>query len=281
MARSELATSWISSPSTSIYPNRAETLPSGQTRFVNRAHWAKTYLKQAGLLKSTRRGYFTITDRGRAALKNGAEINREYLEQYEEFREFQNRSHAAESGADSAAEEVTIAATPDEVLRDAHRKINAALAADLLDRVHESSPEFFEHLIVTLLIQMGYGGTSEAAGRSLGKSGDEGVDGVIDQDPLGVDQIYVQAKRYAVTNVIGPGAIRDFFGALSLKKAHKGIFVTTSTFSAAASATAAALGSRIVLIDGVQLANLMVRYNVGCRDEEVLQLKKIDEDFFQ
>ena len=261
--------------------DRAETLPSGQTRFVNRAHWAKTYLKQAGLLKPTRRGYFTITDRGRAALKGGAEINRAYLERYEEFREFQNRSHAAEAGAESAGDEVAVAATPDEVLRDAHGKINAALAADLLDRVRESSPEFFEHLIVTLLIQMGYGGTSEAAGRSLGKSGDDGVDGVIDQDPLGVDQIYVQAKRYAVGNVIGPGAIRDFFGALALKKAHKGIFVTTSTFSAAASATAAALGSRIVLIDGVQLANLMVRYNVGCRDEEVLRLKKVDEDFFQ
>ena len=135
-------------------------------------------------------------------------------------------------------------------------------------------------MIVELLLAMGYGGTSEAAGRSLGRSGDDGVDGVIDQDPLGVDQIYVQAKRYAEGNVIGAGAIRDFFGALSLKKAHKGIFVTTSSFSQAAAQTARDLGSRIVLIDGVQLARLMIRYNVGCRDEEVLHIKKVDEEFF-
>ena len=128
---------------------------------------------------------------------------------------------------------------------------------------------------------MGYGGTSEDAGKALGKSGDGGVDGVIDQDPLGVDQIYVQAKRYAADNTIGPGAIRDFFGALSLKKAQKGIFVTTSSFSSSAVQTANDLGTRIVLIDGVQLARLMIRYNIGCRDEEILHLKKVDEDFFE
>jgi restriction system protein len=127
---------------------------------------------------------------------------------------------------------------------------------------------------------MGYGGTSEEAGRAIGQGGDDGVDGVIDQDPLGVDQIYVQAKRYGEGNNIGAGAIRDFFGALSLKKAHKGIFVTTSAFSPAAVQTARDLGSRIVLIDGVQLTRLMIRYNVGCRDEDVLHLKRIDEDFF-
>ena len=128
---------------------------------------------------------------------------------------------------------------------------------------------------------MGYGGTSEHAGRALGKSGDGGVDGVIDQDPLGVDQIYVQAKRYAEGNNIGPGAIRDFFGSLSLKKAQKGIFVTTSSFGPSAIQTAKDLGMRIVLIDGTHLATLMIRYNIGCRDEEVLHLKKVDEDFFE
>ena len=128
---------------------------------------------------------------------------------------------------------------------------------------------------------MGYGGTSEDAGRALGKSGDDGVDGVIDQDPLGVDQIYVQAKRYAVGNNVGASAIRDFFGALSLKKAQKGIFVTTSAFSSSAAETAKGLGTRIVLIDGGQLAVLMIRYNIGCRNEEVLYLKKVDEDFFE
>jgi len=128
---------------------------------------------------------------------------------------------------------------------------------------------------------MGYGGTSEDAGHALGRSGDGGVDGVIDQDPLGVDQIYVQAKRYTEGNNIGAGAIRDFFGALNLKKAQKGIFFTTSAFSAPAEKTAKDLGMRIVLIDGQKLANLMIQYNVGCRDEDVLHLKKIDEEFFE
>jgi restriction system protein len=172
-------------------------------------------------------------------------------------------------------------ATPDETLRKAHSAIEAALSAELLDRVREAPPAFFERLIVELLVAMGYGGTSEEAGRALGQSGDDGVDGVIDQDPRGVDQIYVQAKRYSEGNNIGPAAIRDFFGALSLKKAHKGIFVTTSTFSSSAVQTARDLGSRIVVIDGSQLAKLMIRYNIGCRDEEVLHLKKIDEDFFE
>lgn len=128
---------------------------------------------------------------------------------------------------------------------------------------------------------MGYGGTSKEAGRALGRSGDDGIDGVIDQDPLGVDQVYLQAKRYGEGNNIGAGTIRDFYGALSLKRAHKGIFVTTSAFSRSAIQTARDLHSRIVLIDGIQLTRLMIRYNIGCRDEEVLYLKKIDEDFFE
>jgi restriction system protein len=260
----------------------AELLPSGkQTRFANRVHWAKSYLKQAGLVKPTRRAHFIITDRGRAALANtSAEINKDFLEQFDEFKEFQSRQREVDPEAVAVNDEPATTATPDEILREAHRKINATLSADLIDRIRESSPAFFEHMIVELLLAMGYGGTSEAAGRSLGKSGDDGVDGVIDQDPLGVDQIYVQAKRYGEGNVIGAGAIRDFFGALSLKKAHKGIFVTTSSFSPAAVQTARDLSSRIVLIDAVQLARLMIRYNIGCRDEEVLHIKKVDEDFF-
>ena len=128
---------------------------------------------------------------------------------------------------------------------------------------------------------MGYGGSSEDAGRALGKSGDDGIDGVIDQDPLGVDQIYVQAKRYAEGNSVGSAAIRDFFGALSLKKAQKGIFVTTSSFSPSAIRTAKDLGTRIVLIDGTHLSRLLIRYNIGCREEELLHIKKVDDDFFE
>jgi len=262
---------------------REELLPSGkQTRFSNRVHWAKSYLNQAGLVKATRRAHYQITERGQKALEDPAlVINNSYLEKFEEFQDFKARTKPTSStGSTTSEPSVDNDATPDEVLRNAHRQINAALAEDLLDRVREATPAFFENLIVQLLLAMGYGGTSEDAGRALGKSGDDGVDGVIDQDPLGVDQIYVQAKRYAEGNGIGSGAIRDFFGALSLKKAHKGIFVTTSHFSPSAVETAQNLGTRIVLIDSDELARLMIRYGIGCRDEQVLHLKKVDEDFF-
>ena len=269
---------------------RAQLLPSGkQTMFANRVHWAKTYLVKAGLAEGTRRGYFRITPRGQTALADSAAtINNAYLDQFKEFQDFKAKVNEADgaTAATPAQASAPFSAqggteTPDEALRKAHGAITAALAADLLDRVRQATPAFFEKLIVELLLAMGYGGTSEEAGRALGQSGDGGVDGVIDQDPLGVDQIFVQAKRYAEGNNIGAGAIRDFYGALSLKKAHKGIFVTTSAFSQPAVETARGLGSRIVLIDGLQLSRLMIRYNVGCRDEDVLHLKKVDEDFFE
>lgn len=271
---------------------RAELLPSGkQTRFANRVNWAKAYLAKAGLVENTRRGYFRITPRGQAALADAAAtINNAYLDQFKEFQDFKakvNEADGAASGSAAAQPQVSApfgnpvdSETPDEALRKAHAAITGALAADLLDRVRKATPAFFERLIVELLLAMGYGGTSEEAGRALGQSGDDGVDGVIDQDPLGVDQIFVQAKRYSEGNNIGAGAIRDFYGALSLKKAHKGIFVTTSAFSQPAVDTARGLGSRIVLIDGLQLSRLMIRYNVGCRDQEVLHMKRVDEDFF-
>ncbi len=270
---------------------RAELLPSGkQSRFANRVNWAKAYLAKAGLVENTRRGYFRITPRGQAALADAAAtINNAYLDQFREFQDFKSKVNEADgdtavvSPAETSAPFSSPAGTetPDEALRKAHAAITGALAAELLDRVRKATPAFFERLIVELLLAMGYGGTSEEAGRALGQSGDDGVDGVIDQDPLGVDQIFVQAKRYAEGNNIGAGAIRDFYGALSLKKAHKGIFVTTSAFSQPAVDTARGLGSRIVLIDGLQLSRLMIRYNVGCRDEDVLHLKKVDEDFFE
>lgn len=269
---------------------RAQLLPSGkQTMFANRVHWAKTYLVKAGLAEGTRRGYYRITPRGQAALADtAATINNAYLDQFREFQDFKVKVNEADGTTAAAPAQVSApfsaqvgAETPDEALRKAHAAITGALAADLLDRVRQATPAFFERLIVELLLAMGYGGNSEEAGRALGQSGDDGVDGVIDQDPLGVDQIFVQAKRYAEGNNIGAGAIRDFYGALSLKKAHKGIFVTTSAFSQPAIDTARGLGSRIVLIDGLQLSRLMIRYNVGCRDEDVLHLKKVDEDFFE
>lgn len=259
-----------------------ELLPSGkQTRFANRVHWAKSYLKQAGLVKETKRAHFVITDRGKEALQSSIPIDNNFLARFEEFQSFKARTKEAEEFQNPVAPISENTSTPDEILRTAHKQINEALAAELLDRVRQAPPAFFENLLVDLFLAMGYGGTTEEAGRAIGQSGDDGVDGVIDQDALGLDQIYLQAKRYAEGNNIGPGAIRDFFGALNLKRAHKGIFVTTSAFSSAAVETAKALGSRIVLIDGIQLARLMTRYNIGCRDEQILHIKKIDEDFFE
>ncbi|WP_417308040.1 restriction endonuclease [Devosia sp.] len=262
---------------------RDQLLPSGKQRtFDNRVHWAKGYLKQAGLVRYPSRGTFITTDEGNRVLDgNPQRIDNTFLRQFSSFLDFQSRKGTTSSNAPaSAPEPVDDSSTPDEVIRAAYQQLNAALAADLLDRVRDASPQFFEELIIELLLAMGYGGSSEDAARAIGQSGDHGVDGVVDQDPLGVDQLYVQAKRYGEANPVGPGHIRDFFGALNLKKAQKGLFVTTSSFSQAAVQTGKDLGMRIVLIDGPQLAKLMIRYNVGCRDEDILHIKKIDEEYF-
>ena len=262
---------------------RAALLASGrQTIFANRVHWAKTYLAKAGLVEGTRRGHFRLTQRGVDVLAASPErIDNRFLSRFEEFRQFSDRS--AQPTDDEVVPEPADAAeqTPDEIMRAAHRRIEAALAEDLLDRVRAAPPDFFERLIVNLLLAMGYGGSAADAGRALGRSGDDGVDGVIDQDALGLDRVYIQAKRYAAGNSVGPGAIRDFFGSLDRHKAAKGLFVTTSGFTSSARETADYLSKRIVLIDGEQLTRLMIRHNVGCRIEEVLHVKKVDEDFFE
>jgi restriction system protein len=260
---------------------RAELIPSsGQTVLYNRAQWAKTYLKQAGLVEPTRRGYVQITERGKAALADtSTRIDTKFLRTFPEFQAFQSRGKPTDETSVPVSVDAT--ATPEEILRDAYDRIASSIASELVERLRSGTPAFFERAIVSLLLAMGYGGSSRDAGRAIGQSGDDGVDGVIDQDPLGVDQIYVQAKRYADGNQVGPAAIREFFGSLSLKKAQKGIFVTTSGFSKSAVETARQIGARIVLIDAEQLGRLMVRHNVGCRDQEVLSIKRIDEDFFE
>jgi restriction system protein len=259
---------------------RAELLPSGtQSTFSNRIHWAKTYLKQAGLVESTRRGHFKTTEIGKAILQDSSVVvNNRFLKTFPEFVAFQNRGKL--ETPEPQNEIAPFDATPEEVLRQAYNKINESISNELLDRLRLGTPAFFERCIVQLLLAMGYGGSSEDAGRAIGQSGDDGVDGVIDQDPLGVDQIYIQAKRYGSDNQVGPAAIREFFGSLSLKKAQKGIFVTTSGFTKSASETARQIGGRIVLIDSNQLGKLMVRYNVGCRDQDIVHIKRVDEDFF-
>lgn len=263
---------------------RTVLMPSGRiTLFANRVHWAKTYLKQASLVEPTRRAHFRLTDRGAAALSSGlSRIDNRYLSQFAEFQDFKSRSKGS-TEADQPGHtdpELISADTPDEVMRKAHRQINEQLSTDLIERISEASPDFFERLIVELLISMGFGGSVEVAGRAIGRAGDNGVDGVIDQDALGLDRIYIQAKRYAPGNNIGAAAIRDFFGSLDRFKAAKGVFVTTSDFTKDARETAEMLSKRIVLINGERLGELMIRHNVGCRVEETLHLKKVDEDFF-
>ena len=261
---------------------RADLLPSKrQTTFANRVHWAKSYLGKAGLVELTRRGHFAITDAGRAVLAQPPErIDIGFLKRFPPFLAFRFAEAATEIGGEASSAEQPSTLTPDERMRQARDQIEADLAQDILAKILTAPPEFFEKVVVKLLTAMGYGGSVTDAGRALGRSGDGGVDGVIDEDALGLDRIYVQAKRYKDGNAVGPSAIRDFFGALDQFKAGKGLFVTTSTFTTSSTMTAAGLSKRIVLIDGAQLARLMIRYGVGCRVEEELSIKKLDEEFF-
>jgi len=259
---------------------RAELVPRGkQTKFTNRVHWAKSYLKKAGLIRNTRRGYFEITTEGSAVLaKNPEIVNTAFLMQFSEFEAFKLGGTSNTSSENRPAE--GDGRTPDEILYAAYEEINAALADDLLVKLRETDPAFFEDIIVRLLLKMGYG-YDTTSGRVIGQAGDDGVDGVINLDQLGVDQVYVQAKRYGAQNVIGSGAMRDFYGALGMKDVTKGIFVTTSSFSQDARRTAEKLGARIVLVDGIQLAHLMIAHEVRCRVKRSYKIAELDESFFE
>lgn len=259
---------------------RAELLPSGkQTTFANRVTWARSYLKKAGLVRYTKRGYAEITEDGKAVLTDDPEpLNTAYLMKFESFTGSQ--PYETTKKPTQIAIVTSDGRTPDEILNAAYEEINAALADELLARLQESDPAFFEDIIVRLLLKMGYG-YDATAGRVIGQAGDDGVDGVINLDQLGVDQVYVQAKRYASQNTIGSGAMRDFYGALGMKDVTKGIFVTTSGFSEDARRTAEKLGARIVLVDGIQLSKLMIAHEVGCRVKRSYQIAELDESFFE
>ena len=259
---------------------RAHLLPSGkQSTFANRVHWAKSYLGQAHLVEATKRGHFKATQRGMELLENPpARIDNNFLNRYSEFQEFKNKG--AQTASIPDADVASSQLTPDEDMRRAHAKLERDLAEEILSKILLAPPSFFEQIVVNLVTAMGYGGSVADAGQALGQSGDGGVDGVINEDVLGLDRIYVQAKRYKDGNVVGSGAIRDFFGALDQFKAGKGLFVTTSTFSSSAMKTADGLSKRIVLVDGSRLAKLMIQYDVGCRAEEIMAIKRLDEDFF-
>lgn len=273
---------------------RARLLRSGRQSVISsRVGWARTYLLKAQLLELVQRGVYRITARGRAALgENPPRIDTDYLRRFPEFLEFYAGMRKEESDAPPVLREGAAGAgtapavsteTPEEAIRRVHAEMERALEQELLERVQGQTPAFFERLVVQLLVAMGYGGSVDEAERALtlGQSGDHGVDGVIYQDALGLDRIYVQAKRYATGNQVGSPDIRNFAGSLARFKANKGLFVTTSSFSEEARKDAGLVDKRIVLISGEQLARLMIRYNVGCRLEDSLLLKKIDEDFFE
>jgi restriction system protein len=265
---------------------RTLLIPSGrQTTFSNRVAWAKSYLIKAGLLKPTKRAHFCISEQGRGVLVNPPDrITIKFLSQFPEFQEFRKPTESGNGVGDEQtpdlAQETSL--TPDETMRHSHSLLEQELADELLVKIRTGTPTFFENLVVRLLFAMGYGGSVTEINKALvGGTGDGGVDGVIDQDILGLDRIYIQAKRYADGNTVGASAIRDFFGSLDRFKATKGLFVTASTYTPSARETAGMLSKRIVLVDGGQLTRLMIRHNIGCRVEETLEIKKIDEEFFE
>jgi restriction system protein len=261
-------------------------LPSGrQTRFNNRVNWAITDLRISLLLDRVGRGRFKATPRGLEVLaKNPARIDNAFLEQFDEYRAFKIKKNTTVTAAAGDADEGTDAAgpdvTPDERLDAAYKELREALADDVLDRVRSSTPKFFEHLVVDLLVAMGYGGTQASSAQVVGRSGDGGIDGVIPEDRLGLDMVYVQAKKWE--NAVGPDEIRKFVGSLGEQKAHKGVFITSGTFTGGArQAAERAMNAKVVLIDGEQLAQLMIDHGVGVADHKPYVVKKLDSDYFE
>lgn len=261
---------------------RKELLASGnQAIFDNRVGWAKTYLKKAGLLDSPKRATFVITDVGRETLaKNPDRIDAKFLRQFASFIEFQNASRPGNEVEEEAIKSESHDLTPEESLDKAYQRIRKSLASELLNKVVDLSPSFFEKLVVELLVKMGYGGSIKDAGTAIGKSGDEGIDGTIKEDKLGLDIIYIQAKRWRPGNVVGRPELQKFVGALAGQGAKKGIFITTSNFTKDALEYTPRNETKIVLIDGVQLAQLMIDSNLGCTVQQTYELKKIDSDYF-
>jgi restriction system protein len=267
------------------HEERAQLLPSGkQAIFSNRVHWAKFHLVKAGLLKATRRGHFQASERRLKLLEERPEfLNIAFLNRYAEFRAF--REHVSRGGDGQtaigpASEAISATATPEERIEAASDELEAALRADLLERVIGASPEFFEALVVDLMIAMGYGGSRREAGKRLGRSGDGGLDGLINEDILGLDSIFLQAKRYSPGNVVGVEKVREFAGALVERGAGKGVFVTTSHFASGAKSLAERIPQKLVLIDGEELSRLLVRYGVGVRAVRTLEIKRLDPDYF-
>lgn len=257
-----------------------EMLPSGiQSRFDNRVHWARSHLKQAGLLENPSRGIFKITDAGRKVLDSKPkEIGIKFLMQFEKFRDFRTRSSRDGAATAATVESEEAKTTPKEVLEESYQKLRNELAVELLDMVKQCSPKFFENLVVELLVKMGYGGSRREAGRAVGRSGDGGIDGIINEDRLGLDVIYIQAKRW--DRDVNDAEIRNFVGSLAGQKANRGVFITTSDFTKKALEYVATIPQKVILIDGEKLAQLMIDHNVGVATVGAYEVKKVDADYF-
>ncbi|OZB36745.1 MAG: restriction endonuclease [Halothiobacillus sp. 14-56-357] len=260
----------------------AEMLPSGFARlFDNRIGWAKTHLKGAGLIESPSRAKYRITQRGLDSLANTVgPINIAYLQQFDEYNHFKSGSKAEKSVSGLTTDSPkTDEMTPSEQIEFGYQKIRQEIEVELISKIKSASPAFFERLVVELLVSMGYGGSLKDAGQTLGKSGDGGIDGVIKEDRLGLDVIYLQAKRWEGT--VGRPEIQKFAGALQGQRAKKGIFLTTSNFSVEAIQYASLIDTRIVLIDGKQLAGLMIDTGVGVTKVATYEVKRLDSDYFE
>lgn len=253
-------------------------LPSGSPVFYNRVGWARTHLKKAGLIEDPRRSYFQITERGRDVLnENPDRIDMRYLRRYPEYVEF---CASRETDQAEISVQVLEELTPEEALENAYQRIRKDLSEELLEYVLGSSPGFFEKLVVELLVKMGYGGSQRNAARAVGQRGDEGIDGIIDEDRLGLDTIYVQAKKWKRDSSVGRPEIQRFVGALQGRHAKKGIFISTTRFSDDARKFTRTIDTKVVLIDGSQLTDLMIDYGVGVTTRTSYEIKSLDTDYF-
>lgn len=260
---------------------RNELLASGQQAiFNNRIGWANSYLKKAGLLESPRRGTLRLTPRGSEVLGNNPKrIDVKFLERFPEFIQFRDASRSNRETQSTESSAAATEQTPEEALELAHQSLRLSLAQDLLSRILSCSPAFFERLVVELLVKMGYGGSRRDAGERIGQSGDGGIDGIIKEDRLGLDTIYIQAKRWQGS--VGRPEIQKFVGALQGQRAKKGVFITTSFYTADALDYASRIDTKVVLIDGKLLANLMMDFDVGVSVSASYIVKRIDSDYFE
>ncbi|MFP3042117.1 restriction endonuclease [Treponema primitia] len=259
---------------------KQELLPSGkQPIFENRTGWAKTHLKKAGLLNYPKRGCIEITERGISVLEEKPEkIDMKFLKRFDEYNEFLNLTNQNKT-EDETIHDIENH-TPEELIETAFQNIKRTLADEILEKIRNVTPTFFERLVVDLLVKMGYGGSIKDAGKAIGKTNDEGIDGTIKEDKLGLDIIYIQAKRWKEGNVVGRPEIQKFVGALAGQGAKKGIFITASSFSKEALEYAPKNETKIIMIDGIQLAELMIEYNVGVSNQQIYEIKKMDSDYF-